>query len=425
MEVTTQERDDKRKIEIEENVSSFLQLKRRIGLVGAASFVVGVVIGSGIFVSPKNVLVYSGSIGLCLMIWVGVGLFMLIISLVYAELGTAFHHSGGDYIYIKDAFGGLPAFLVVWAQAMLRTPATRTLKALVFADYVDKVVSSTSCSIPRSIKLMIAVIEILTLAITNMISVRLTTNIQVFFTATKVIALVIIGFGGIVKLAQGSFGELTMGFEGTNEDFTVVLAIYSCFFAYDGWKAINNIAEEIYQPKRNIPLALVLSTLVIMTVYVLANVSYFSVLTKQEFLASWTVAYSWGQKILGSAAIIVPISVLCSIHGSSNGSNFGVSRIMFAASREGQLPELMSYLHVNSLIPTFSIAFSTFISLLMLLPADIEQLINLVGFVTFILVCGTMAANIKFRLTMKEYSPVFKSLLLSMLGWFKCSRILD
>ncbi|KAL3864163.1 hypothetical protein ACJMK2_005869 [Sinanodonta woodiana] len=408
MDGPTQEREDDKTIESEENVSSLLHLKRRIGLVGAASFVIGNVIGSGIFVSPKNVLVYSGSIGLCLTIWVGVGLFVLIISLVYAELGTAFHHSGADYIYIKDAFGGLPAFLVVWVQAILQYPASRTLKALVFADYVDSLVSSTSCNLPRSIKIMIAVIELMSLALTSMTSVRLTTNIQVFFTATKTIALIIIGVGGIVKLAQGSFGELKTGFEGTNEHFTVVLAVYSCFYAYDGWRAINIIAEEIKQPKRNIPLALVLSTFVIMTVYVLANVSYFTVLTKREFLTSWTVANTWGQKMIGSASIIIPISVLCSVHGSNNGSSFGISRIMFAASREEQLPELMSYLHVKSLIPTFSIAFSILISLLLLISAEIGQLINLVGFATFIYVCGTMAANIKFRLTIKEYNPIFK-----------------
>ncbi|KAL3864162.1 hypothetical protein ACJMK2_005868 [Sinanodonta woodiana] len=355
MEEPTQETDDDQRRKSEENVSSdLLHLKRRIGLVGAASFVIGVVIGSGIFVSPKNVLVYSGSIGLCLTIWVVVGLFVLIISLVYAELGTAFHHSGADYIYIKDAFGGLPAFLVVWVQAILQNPASRTLKALVFADYVDSLVSSTSCNLPRSIKIMIAVIELMSLAITSMISVRLTTNIQVFFTATKTVALIIIGVGGIVKLAQGSFGELKTGFEGTNEQFTVVLAVYSCFYAYDGCSS-HCIFHLLFHPGRNIPLALVLSTFVIMTVYVLANVSYFTVLTKQEFLTSWT---TWGQKMIGSASIIIPISVLCSIHGSNNGTTFGISRVMFAASREGQLPEVMSYLHVKSLIPTFSIAFS-------------------------------------------------------------------
>ncbi|KAK3611650.1 hypothetical protein CHS0354_021903 [Potamilus streckersoni] len=134
-----------------------LQIKRRIGLFSSITFIVGAIIGSGIFVSPKGALLYSGSVGLTLVMWALCGLFSLLAALVYAELATMLPKSGGDYSYIMEAFGDCPAFLIFWAHAIIGSSSNVVLP-LVFADYLCALLFG-ACGAPESIRRMIAAIE--------------------------------------------------------------------------------------------------------------------------------------------------------------------------------------------------------------------------------------------------------------------------
>ncbi|XP_053403148.1 cystine/glutamate transporter-like [Mercenaria mercenaria] len=190
----------------------------------------------------------------------------------------------------------------------------------------------------------------------------------------KVLALIIITVGGFVYLFQGKTENFNYSFRGTTYDITSIsLAIYSCMWAYGGYTNLNEIAEELIQPRKNISKA----------IYITTNVSYFIILTKSEFLTVPDVAFTWVERVLGAAAIIIPISVVCSVHGASNGGFFTDVRVRFAAARAGHLPEVLSFLHHKSRIPLASLFLNTVMSIIMLIPGDTGELINLVGFVGF------------------------------------------
>lgn len=361
-----------------------IPIKPRIGLFSAISFVTGSIIGSGIFISPKGALVNAGSVGLSLVIWVVCGVLAMTLGLVYAELGVLLPKSGGDYTIVKTAIGGVPAFLISWTMTVISNSGSRTVLALVFADYVCAPIFP--CGAPNSIRKSIAAAKILLLAITNTVSVHLVASLQNIFTITKVVALLAITVGGFVRFIRGHSQSFENSFEGTTEDVTsVTLAIYSCMWAYGGYVNLNEIAEEIIDPKRNIPRAIIISLTLVTCIYITTNISYFTVLSKTLFMESSAVAFTWGDRVLGPAAIVIPVCVMCSVYGAANGGFFSDVRIRFAAARSGHLPEVLSFLHHKTRIPLCSLCLNTFISLVLLVPGDVGELINLVGFVGFLI----------------------------------------
>ena len=174
-----------------------IPVKRRIGLFGGIAFIMGSVIGSGIFISPKGALLNSGSIGLSLLVWALCGAIAMVVGLVYGELGTRVSRSGGDYTYIRLAFGGPPAFLIMWITTVVTQPGSRAILSLVFADYLCAPIF-TKCGPSNLIRKSIAALELLTLATTNVLSVRFAAFVQIVFTLVKVFVLIVISAGGVI-----------------------------------------------------------------------------------------------------------------------------------------------------------------------------------------------------------------------------------
>ncbi|XP_060081739.1 b(0,+)-type amino acid transporter 1-like [Ylistrum balloti] len=394
------------------------RVKRRLGLLSSVSLIVGNIIGSGIFISPRNVLAKTRSVGLCLVTWALCGVISMCAALVYAELGTLIPKSGAEHAYFLKTYGSFVSFLYVWCQAFVTMPGSMTVKALTLSEYLSEVIFD-ECGQSMYMKKIIATTAIyikdlpllltVSVAITNCISVRLTARVQIFFTFVKLMGLVVIIVGGIWWMSTGQFGSLVTGFDGTTnnvQDFA--LAVYSGLWAYDGWGGLNSVTEEIKNPKRNLPLGIVISVLLVTAVYLLVNVSYLSVLTKSEFLSSLAVGVTWAEQVIGPAVILIPIVVICSVYGSSNGSNFTSSRLLFQAAREGHMPELCSYIHVHSLIPLPSVLLLTTLSLIYMIPAEISGLMNLLNFIGWLFYGMAMIAVIILRWKMKDTKRVIK-----------------
>nr|XP_022344421.1 b(0,+)-type amino acid transporter 1-like isoform X2 [Crassostrea virginica] len=338
-----------------------IKLQRNLGLISGTSIIVGTIIGSGIFISPKGVLQETGSVGLSLIVWVAGGVLSLMGSLSYAELGTLITKSGAEYPYMMAAMGRVVAFLFAWTKIIILTPSSMAIICLTFAEYVMSLFEF--CGEPQIPKKVIAAVAMVTLAIVNSWDTKLAASVQVFFTGAKLIALFIIVIGGLVWLGKGEVETLQKGFEGTTSSpSSVALAFYDALWAYDGWNNLNYITEELKNPYVNLPRANVLGVLLVTVIYVLANISYLAVLGTDGLLASSAVALEWGEVVLGKqVAIIMPLFVMCSTFGAANGALFAGVRTLYVAARENQFPEVLSYVNAKRLTPIPCIIFTIFI----------------------------------------------------------------
>ncbi|XP_035827654.1 b(0,+)-type amino acid transporter 1-like [Aplysia californica] len=234
--------------DVEVNLEN-MELKRELGLVGGISFIVGCIVGSGIFVSPAGVLGSTGSVGLSLVVWVGAGLIALLGSLCYCELGTLIPKSGGEYSYLRKAFGNVPAFLFTWVSVVLVRPSSLAVMSLTFGTYFATLFPV--CGSPKFLPELAAIVCLLTIMLLNCYSTKLSAQLQIITTVAKVAALLVIVVGGLIKLAEGNTKELNTGFTGSTTDpSTIALAFYDALWAYDGWNNLNYVTEELKNPSK-------------------------------------------------------------------------------------------------------------------------------------------------------------------------------
>ncbi|KAM4604660.1 large neutral amino acids transporter small subunit 2 [Polymixia lowei] len=404
--------------------NSGVALKKEIGLVSACGIIVGNIIGSGIFVSPKGVLENASCVGLAIIVWVATGFITAVGALCYAELGVTIPKSGGDYSYVKDIFGGLAGFLRLWIAVLVIYPTNQAVIALTFSNYILQPLFP-SCLPPETGLRLLAAVCLLLLTWVNCYSVRWATRVQDVFTAGKLMALGLIIVMGIVQICKGHYYwlEPVHAFE-KFRDYDVGLIALSFLqgsFAYGGWNFLNYVTEELVDPYKNLPRAIFISIPLVTFVYVFANVAYVTAMSPQELLASNAVAVTFGEKLLGVMSWIMPISVALSTFGGVNGSLFTSSRLFFAGAREGHLPRLLAMIHVNRCTPIPALLFTCISTLLMLCTSDIYTLINYVGFINYLFYGVTVAGQIVLRIKQPNiYRPIKVSLLwpvLYLLFW--------
>lgn len=359
-----------------------VHLKKKLGLTNGVSLIVGSIVGAGIFVSPAGVIRYAGSVGMSLVVWVLSGAACFIGALCYTELGTMIPKSGGDYAYISAAFGPFAAFLQLWTMLVIVQPAGNAIVALTFANYVLRpFYNDVECLPPPLALRLIAAIVLCLLTFINCYNVKWATFVQDSLMFAKVIALVIIIIAGFVHLGQGNAGNLQNMFEGTTRDPGLIcLSFYAGLFSYAGWNYLNFVTEELKNPFRNLPFAIYISLPMVTIIYLLANVSYFVVLTADEVQSANAVAVTFGEKVLGVMSWIMPVSVALSTFGGLNGGIFASSRLFFVGARQGHLPTCLAMINVSHFTPAPSLVFLCLLSLLYLTNTDVFVLITYTAF---------------------------------------------
>ncbi|KAL5022877.1 hypothetical protein ScPMuIL_002032 [Solemya velum] len=376
-----------------------IKLKKELGLHNGVAIIVGVIVGSGIFVSPKGVLTEAGSVGVSLMIWVACGLVSLIGAVCYAELGTCILKSGADYAYIMEAFGHLPAFLYLWVALVIIIPTGNAITALTFAYYILQPFFPT-CPSPDIAVRLLAALCITILTYINCSNVKWAARVQDIFTLTKVLALIIIIITGIVYIAMGNSENFQGSFDNsTTEPGRIALAFYSGLFSYAGWNYLNFVTEELKDPYRNLPRAIWISIPLVTTIYVLANIAYFAVMSPGELLASDAVAVTFADRTLGPMSWIMPVFVACSTFGGLNGAIFTSSRLFFVGARQGHLPGFLATINIKHYTPLPSLLFGGIMSLVMLCSSDVYALINYASFVESSFIGLSIAGMIYLRWT--------------------------
>ncbi|ESO06960.1 hypothetical protein HELRODRAFT_170997 [Helobdella robusta] len=346
--------------------------------------------GSGIFISPRGVVFYSGSVGMTLAVWLACGVISLLGSFCYVELGQIIKSSGGDYTYLLKAYCPAVAFQYSWIVCTLMKAGAQATLSLTSAEYLLTPMYTTSCGGPPWLAVrLVATILLLVLACVNMFSVGWTNKLQIVFTFTKLAAVSLVVVGGLVMLAQGHTEHLTTGFEGTNWDAGLLItSFYSGMWAYDGWNAANFLAQEMINVERNLPLAIMIGVPSVVVIYVFMNVSYFSVLSVEEM--------TWASLVLPQSAVwIMSIFVAFSSFGTCNASMFAGARLIGTAARNRHMPVVLSMVHQERFTPIPAII----ITIIAIFIGSISTLINFSSFFLWLFYALNFLAVIILRYT--------------------------
>ncbi|NXC58921.1 BAT1 protein, partial [Aleadryas rufinucha] len=384
------------------------RLKQEVGLISGVSLIAGTMIGSGIFMSPEWVLHHMGNPASSLLIWAACGLLAMFGALSYAELGTIIKESGGEYIYILRIFGSFPAFLFAYTSVILVRPAGLAAVCLSFAEYAIAPFYP-GCSSPQVAIKCTAAACILILTIINCLNVRLATSVMNIFTAAKLLALLVIVVGGLVLLAKGQTQSFQNGFQGTTAGIGAVgVAFYQGLWSYDGWNNLNYVTEELKKPEVTLPRALMIAIPLVTCLYLLVNVSYLAAMTPSELLTSGAVAVTWGDKVLGSWAWLISLSVALSTFGSSNGTFFSGGRVCYIAAREGHMPDILSMAHVRCLTPSPALLFTSAMSLIMILSGNFTSIVNFFSFMAWLFYGMTISGLLYLKIKKPELPRSYK-----------------
>ncbi|CAK1588006.1 unnamed protein product [Parnassius mnemosyne] len=353
-----------------------VKMRKQLGLLEGVAIILGIIFGSGIFISPKEVLEKTGSVYGALAVWAVCGVLATLGAMSYAELGTTLAQSGGDYHYINEAYGPLPAFLYLWDANLIFVPSTNAIMALTFANNLLEPIFP-NCPIDMLSKKLIAAITICLLTFINAYDVKFTTRVQNVFMFTKISALVIIIIGGIVWMAQGRLDNFEDGWAGTKSsvgDWSV--AFYSGIFSYSGWNYLNFMTEELRNPYVNLPRAIYISLPLVTGIYLLANLSYLAVLGPIGVRATEAIAVDFAGAALGWMRYAMPALVAAAVLGGLSVHVMTSSRMCFAGARNGHMPELLAHINLACMSPLPSLVFLMLISLVMLIPNSLTSLIT-------------------------------------------------
>jgi solute carrier family 7 (L-type amino acid transporter), member 5 len=313
-------------------------------------------------------------------------------------VGTCIPKSGGDYAYIKEAFGDLPSFLYIWDATVIFVPATNAIMSLTFASYVLQPFFAAECEVPKLSLQLLAAATICGLTYLNSFDVRTTTKMQNVIMFTKIGALVIIILVGLGWMISGHLENFEEPFANTETDIgKLSVAFYSGIFSYAGWNYLNFMTEELRDPYKNLPRAIYISLPLVTGIYVLANIAYLAVLTPQEMIASNAIAVTFGDKVLTWGAWIIPIMVAISAFGGLSVHIMTSSRMCFVAARNRHMPEVLSFINVKHYTPTPSLVFLCVLSLLYLFMGDVYTLITYSSIVETLFIMLSVTAVLYFR----------------------------
>ena len=332
-----------------------VELKRRLGVWSAGAILVGAIIGSGIFGVPAEIAREAGSVGAIALLWLLGSAITVCAALSMSELAVMFPRSGGTYVYLREAYGPMPAFVFGWTRLLLIQPAVLGGIALIFAAYVDALFPLTETGVR-----VVAALAIVVLGATNARSVLWGAAVQNVTTWAKVLAIVGLSLA-IFLFGDGSTGALNAAPAFAPASWSGAgVALIAVLWAYDGWGELLYAAGEVKDPGRNLPRALIGGSLVVAAVYVLVNASYLWVMPVAELAASEHVASDAAIRIFGPVgASLVAGLVVVSTFGALNATLLGGPRVFYALAEDGLFFRPVGRIHVRWGTPAAAIALVT------------------------------------------------------------------
>lgn len=356
-------------------------LRRELGLLDATMINVGTMVASAIFIVPATIAASMQATGPALAVWVVAGVISLFGALCVAELGAAMPGAGGQYVYLGAAFHPAVGFLYGWSAFLVINTATIAAIAVGFASYMGFFVPLT----PAATK-AIAVASIVALTVINCRGLETSAMLQNVFTLLKMGALLALPVLGVATGAA-SAANLAPLWPAAGETAWVVAlgpALVAALWAFDGWIEVTYVGSEVKDPGRVLPLSIILSTVIVILLYLLANVAYLAVLSPGVAGGSALVASDAAQVILGAGgAAFIAGAILLSTLGANHGMVFTSARIPYAMAREGMFFAWAGRLHPKTQSPNTVLVVQGAVAVLMTLTGSYEQLLTYVVFVGF------------------------------------------
>jgi basic amino acid/polyamine antiporter, APA family len=383
------------------------QLARDLGVSHATAIVVGTIIGSGIFLVPTQMMQAVGSAKLVFLAWLVGGLLSFFGALTYAELGAMKPQAGGEYVYVRDAYGPLGGFLYAWTTLLISKPASiATITAgfvLILGTFpVFGFFSHAIVRTPLTVTYgqLAAITAAVFISFLNYIGVKKAGEFQLIFTLLKIaiiVGIVATCFGYRGGAGWSNFATDFAGAKGGIAGF--MAALVAALWAYDGWNDLNQVAGEIREPGRNIPIALIAGVAIVGALYVLVNAGVQYVLPADAMAASSRPASDAVALVLGGlGASIVSAGMALSMLVTLNGTTMSGARVPFAAARDGYFFPQVAKVHPRFLTPSIAILLQLGLAVaLLLVGQNFRQLFTLAIFAEWLFYMITASSIFVFR----------------------------
>lgn len=356
---------------------------------------VGGVIGSGIFLVPATVLQQAGrSVGLALLIWLAGGILSLLGALTYGELSARNPEAGGLYIYIRDAFGRLPAFLYGWSLFFVVGSGAVATLSVAFSAYLGEILPLQPLT-----RNAISILMIVVVTAVNVRGTRQSADLQNWTTATKAAAILVMS-GILLFLGTGlsSIGPIWPQTFDSSVWKGFGAAMIGVLWAYEGWQFATFSAAEVIEPQRNYPRSFLYSMITLIGLYLLANIGYLAALGPEKASGSDSIAAASLSAVAGKwAGKIVAAAILISIFSAANSIVLTSSRVFYAMAADRLFFAKLAEVHPKFHTPAFSIVAGSVWAVLMAVSGTFDQLLTYVVFAGWIFYALAAAAIFAYR----------------------------
>lgn len=391
-----------------------LHLVRGLGLLAAISVIVGNVIGTGVFLKARVMTCNVGTPGWVIIAWIAAGLLSLAGALTYAEIAAMRPKAAGEYVFLRDAYGRATSFLYGWMTMFIAKTGSQAAVSVAFAIFLNDLLGGQLRKVLYHADIfgyayeltslqIVAVMMIVIFTTINCASVSVGGQIATYFTFVKIALVLLVGFGAFF-LADGSFTNYALSSAGgTCEEvantvkygaagFTFLggfsAAMIGALWGYDGWNNITFVAGEVKDPGRNIPIALIGGTLLVMVLYVIINAGYFYVLTPEAVASvstSSSVAREVTVRFLGAGALtLMTVGLMASSAGTLHTSMLAGARVPYAMARDGLMLRSLGRLSKATHVPVGALVVQGIWACLLALSGSFDTLTNYVIFGSWI-----------------------------------------
>ena len=406
------------------------KLLRALGLWETSAIAIGIMIGTAIFLVPAEITREVGSPRTALAVWLVGGILSLFGALSFAELAAMFPQSGGQYVFLREAYGSLVSFLCGWSFFVSAQTGGISVLAVGFAEYLRELVALSPWQQKAAAGASIALFTAI-----NYRGVREGGAVQSLLTGLKVAAmagLIVLGFA-VVRGTPGAAASLPRAL-GTSFLGSFGVALVAAFWAYEGWNTCTFAAGEVKRPERNLPLALILGTSAVILLYLGLTLFYYRVLTVPEVAQSARVAADSAVRILGrKGSLLVTWVIIVSTLGSINGSVLAAPRVYYAMAKDGLFFRWCAAVHPRFRTPHLALLLQGALAIVLVLFGTYEQLFTYVIFAAWVFYALAAFAVIVLRAKMpnrpRPYRvwgyPMVPVVFVITAGWFLVNMLLE